>query len=308
MRIDKTLGINQGVNLHIRKSYLGKLLFFIPAGIVFAYGIIYSSIRLFIISFQKSLANNTIFAGLENYKRVLTDRNFYQSIENNAILIIVVFPLLLIICVAFSSIIYDRVRGGKFFQFFIMLPYILSVTVIGSLFSILLQKNGIINEFFKKIGLDFLALDWLGNSNIAIITIALIIVWKEIGFGTILFLSRLGTLPEEQVDAIRVDGANKWQIVWYLYIPYLKPIITFYAILVFILMLSWVFNYVYVMTGGSNNTMVFELYTFRQLFMYGNRGIGSAAAVLLSILVFIVIFLQMKTGSGIETEKQNEIQ
>ncbi len=58
MRIDKTLGINQGVNLHIRKNYLRKLLFFIPAGIVFAYGIVYSSIRLFIISFQKPLANN----------------------------------------------------------------------------------------------------------------------------------------------------------------------------------------------------------------------------------------------------------
>jgi len=285
----------------VKKNYLGRLLFFIPAAIVFAYGIIYSSIRLFTVSLQNS-GINTIFVGLENYKRVLTDGFFYEAIRNNLILIVVVIPLLISLCIVFSSIIYDKVHGAKIFQFIIIIPYILSVTIVGTLFSFLLQKNGIINELLRKIGLDFLALDWLGNSDIAIFTIALIIVWKETGFGTILFLSRLETLLPEHKDAMKVDSANKLQILWNLYLPHLKPIIIFYTILVIILMLSWVFNYVYVMTGGANNTLVFELYTYRQLFMYGNRGVGSAASVLLSILIFAAIFFQMKSRASLDTK------
>ena len=276
-------------------------MFFIPAAIVFAYGIIYSSIRLFTLSLQNS-GIYTVFVGLENYKRVLTDGFFYEAIRNNLILIVVVIPLLISLCIVFSSIIYDKVHGAKIFQFIIIIPYILSVTIVGTLFSFLLQKNGIINELLRKIGLDFLALDWLGNSDIAIFTIALIIVWKETGFGTILFLSRLETLLPEHKDAMKVDSANKLQILWNLYLPHLKPIIIFYTILVIILMLSWVFNYVYVMTGGANNTLVFELYTYRQLFMYGNRGVGSAASVLLSILIFAAIFFQMKSSASLDTK------
>ena len=95
---------------------------------------------------------------------------------------------------------------------------------------------------------------------------------------------------------------HQLQILWNLYLPHLKPIIIFYTILVIILMLSWVFNYVYVMTGGANNTLVFELYTYRQLFMYGNRGVGSAASVLLSILIFAAIFFQMKSRAILDTK------
>jgi len=286
----------------VKKNYLGKLLFFIPAIFVFGYGIIYPFIRLFIVSLQKSVDGKIIFGGLDSYKRVLGDSVFFDAIRNNMILIAVVVPLLIWSCLVFSIMIYNLGRGSKFFQVVIFIPYILSITATGILFSILLQKNGIINEFFRKIGLDFLAVDWLGNSKVAIFTIALIVVWKELGFGTMLFLSRLEALPEELVDATKIDGANKWQTLLNLYIPHLKGVIVFYITLVIISMLSWVFNYVFVMTGGANNTMVFEIYVYRQLFLYFNRWGGSAAAVLISLIVVVVIFFQMKSRLGLDED------
>lgn len=286
-----------------KKIYSSKFWFFAPAIIILVFTFGYSIIRLFTISFQKSVSGKIVFAGLANYKRVLNDSIFYESIKNNGILIAIVVPLLIFICLVFSVMIYDKIYGAKFFQILIFLPYILSITVTGVLFSYLLQPNGIINEFLRKVGLDLLAVDWLGNRKIAIVTIALIIVWKEIGFGMILFLSRLETLPEELVDAIKIDGANKWQMLLNLYIPHLKGIIVFYITLIIVNMLSWVFNYVFVTTGGANDTMVFEMYVYRQMFFYTNRWGGSAASVLVSLVVVVIIFLQMRSRIGLTEEE-----
>jgi len=181
----------------------------------------------------------------------------------------------------------------------IFIPYVLSITVTGILFSYILQLNGVVNVALRKLNLGFFALDWLGNPKIAILTISGIIIWKEIGFGTILFLSRLGTLSEELIDAIRIDGANWFQQVWYLFIPHLKGIMLYYATLLLTLMMSWVFNYVYVTTGGGSNTMVFELYVYKQIFFFNNRSVGSAASIMLFAVMIVVIFFQMKSRFGL---------
>jgi ABC-type sugar transport system permease subunit len=259
-------------------------------------------IRLVVISFQRKAGDQVVFAGLSNYSRVLNDSVFFASIRNNGILIAIVVPVLVLVCLIFAVIIYKLAKGTRFFQVIIFAPYILSIAATGVLFSYLLQQNGIVNELLRRLMLGKLALDWIGSSRIAIITIALIIVWKETGFGTILFISRLETLSEEYVDAMKIDGANWWQALFNLYIPHLKGILFFYTTLIVINMLSWVFNYVFVMTGGANNTMVFEMYVYRQLFLYSNKWTGSASAVLVSIVVFGLILLQMQSRAGLSQE------
>jgi ABC-type sugar transport system permease subunit len=112
----------------------------------------------------------------------------------------------------------------------------------------------------------------------------------------------LETLSEEYVDAMKIDGANWWRTLFNLYIPHLRGILLFYATLIIINMLSWVFNYVYVMTGGANNTMAFEMYVYRQLFLYSNKWTGSAAAVIVSVVVFALILVQMQSRLGLAEE------
>jgi ABC-type sugar transport system permease subunit len=233
----------------------------------------------------------------------LYDPLFYGALKNNAILIGVVIPILVIICLVFSVLLYGQGKYGKAFQLIVFLPYALSITVTGIMFSYLLQLNGVVNEVLRRIGLGFFALDWLGSPKIAIFTITAIIIWKEIGFGTILFLSRLGTLSEELIDASRIDGANWWQQVWYIYIPHLKGIMLFYVTLLLTLMMSWVFNYVYVTTGGGSDTMVFEFYVYKQIFTYNNKWVGSAASIMVFTIITIVIFFQMRSRLGLAEEE-----
>lgn len=288
------------------RGSLGKLVYFLPAALLFGFIFAYPVVRLFLTALQRKSGGRTIFVGVANFLFVLTDSTFLDSIKNNVILIVVVIPLLVFICLVFSVLTYNLGKRGKIFQVILFIPYILSITVTGVLFSYLLQPNGILNNLLRKNGLSFLALDWFGNPKIAIFTVAAIIVWKELGFGTILFISRLEALSEELLDAIMIDGANWWQTVWNLYIPHLMGILFFYVTLVMIQMLSWVFNYIYVITSGSSNTMVFEYYIYKQVFIYSNQWNGSAASTMVFVVTLGIIFLQMRSRAGLASEEAGE--
>jgi ABC-type sugar transport system permease subunit len=80
-----------------------------------------------------------------------------------------------------------------------------------------------------------------------------VIIWKEVGFGVVLFLARLMSVEEELFDAARVDGASWWQLQRHVTIPHLATVIEFFTVISVITVLSWVFGYVFVMTGGPGN-------------------------------------------------------
>jgi ABC-type sugar transport system permease subunit len=282
-----------------KKLTIQKIWYFLPGILIIGFIFVYPIFRLFLTSFQYNFEGTINFVGSLNYKKVLNDPIFFDAIKNNVKLIILVVPLLIFMCLSFSVIIYNISKLSKMFQIIIFIPYILSITVTGILFSYLLQPNGILNELLRKWGLNFLVINWLGNNKIAIYTIGLIIVWKEVGFGTILFISRLNALSHELVDAIKIDGANWVQIIRYLYIPHLRGIMIFYATLIMIYLWSWVFNYIYIITGGGLDTMVFEYYTYNHIFVYNNKYMGTAGAVIIFIIIMGIVFFQMKSREGL---------
>ena len=118
-----------------------------------------------------------------------------------------------------------------------------------------------------------------------------VIVWKEAGFGIVLFLARLLSLPRTS-EAARIDGAGFFRLHRHITIPQLRSVIPFYVVIEAITMVSWVFNYVYVMTNGQggpgNSTMVTELYIYQTAFQYNSPELAAAAAMMLfSVLVAI---------------------
>ncbi len=127
----------------------------------------------------------------------------------------------------------------------------------------------------------------------------------EVGLGVVLFLARLMSVEEELFDAAKIDGANWWRLQWHITIPQLASVIEFFAVISVITMLSWVFNYVYVMTGGGpgNSTMVTELYVYLQAFRYHQMNIASAASVLILLVSGVLIFVQfrLRERAGEET-------
>jgi ABC-type sugar transport system permease subunit len=232
--------------------------------------------------------------GLDNFRYVYRDDLFWSALLNNVQLLLCV-PILIGLAAILAALLYDRVRGWRAYRTLLFFPYVLSIPVVGIVFGYLFQLNGLVNSALESVGLGGLAQDWLGSSSWAMWTIMAVIVWKELGFGIIVFLARLMSVSEEMYEAARIDGAGWWQRFRHVTLPQLVPAIVFYAVVETITMLSWVFAYVYVMTAGGpgNSTVVTEYYIFQQVFQNGVIGIGAAAAVTLLAAVSALIVLRV---------------
>jgi ABC-type sugar transport system permease subunit len=259
--------------------------------LIFAYPVM----RLTILSFQRPTQGEMLFVGFKNYISVLKDDVFLQATRNNLALLICV-PIMVVMALLLAIFLFERIRGWEFYRTTLFLPYLLPITVVGLIFSYIFQLSGVLNEFLTSIGLGFLALDWLGSTRLALPTLMFVIVWKEVGFGIVLFLARLMSVEEDLFDAAKIDGANWWQLQWNITIPQLASVIEFFTIISVITMLSWVFGYVYVMTGGGpgTSTMVTELYIYQTGFRYNQMNIASAVAVLLLLVTGVLIFLELR--------------
>jgi len=233
------------------------------------------------------------YAGLDNFRFVWSDSTFHTAIENNLKLFLAV-PILVVLSVLISAILFERRRGWRFYRTMIFLPYVLSIPVVGVVFGYVFQESGIVNSALRQVGLGAVAEDWLGTPHWALWTIMAVIIWKELGFGVILCLARLMSVDEHLFEAARVDGARWWRTLWHVTVPQLAPAIAFYAVVELITMLSWVFAYVYVMTSGGpeNSTIVSEYYIYQAVFQNNVVGVGAAAGVLLLAVVTVLIVLR----------------
>ncbi len=280
----------------LRYKWWQPVLYLMPMAlaILFVYG--YPLVRVFDFSMRRIRGASGPFIGLANFRFVLRNPVFHDAVKHNLFLLIGV-PVLILIALIFASLLFEQPRGWKFYRFSLFLPYILAVPVVGVVFSYLLMLKGALNEILGFIGLNFLALDWLGNPTIALKSLLAIIIWKEMGFGIVLFFARLMSVSEEIYDAAKIDGANWWQTLWYITVPQLQIVIEFFAIVSIINLLSWVFAYVYVVTRGGpgTSTQVIELWIFNKV-AHGapNPGMGAAASVILFLVTIVLIFALLK--------------
>jgi ABC-type sugar transport system permease subunit len=243
----------------------------------------------------------TTFIGLEAFRLALKDDVFWASITNNLRLFLAV-PILVLLSLVFATLIFERVRGWRIYRTLVFIPYVMAIPVVGIVFSYILQLNGVLNTILKGVGLNFLALDWLGSSKHAIWSIMAVVIWKELGFGIVLFLARMASISEDLFDAARLDGANWFQRLWHVVIPQTSTIIEFYVAINLITMLSWVFAYVLVMTKGGpgTSTWVMEYFIYQKAFRYTQMHIASAGAIILLALAGVLMFLQARFRKQME--------
>src|SRR5262249_40516504 len=212
--------------------------------------------------------------------------------EHNLQLLIAV-PILAALGLFLAILVYEGLRGWRAYRFMIFLPYILPVPVIAVVFSQLLQQNGALNEILGKLGLGVLAANWLGVPTVGLWARMGAFVGREAGFAFVLFLARLLSLPQETQEAARIDGAGFFSLHWRITIPQLRSVIWFYAVIEGITMISWVFNYVYIMSNGQGgpgaSPMVPELYTSQNAFQFTAPQLAAAAAAL-PFTALVVVF------------------
>ena len=287
-------------------SRFAPYLYVLPLIALLAFVFGYPLVRIFEFSFKLVRGIDGPWIGFRNYQLILSQDLFWESVRHNLFLLLAV-PVMVVWSLLVAIVLYERVKGWKLYRVVLFFPYILAIPIIAVVMKKMFQFSGPVNEVLRWLGLDFLALDWIGSSDVALWTVMLLIIWRESALGIILFLARLLSLDESLIEAAKLEGASWWQRAWYVILPQMKPVIEFYVVVSVITMLSAVFSYVYMMGGGrggpGTSTMVVELYIFSALIKTSLPGIASAVSVLLflvSLLLIVPLFAVRRRANEAE--------
>ena len=272
---------------------LTPYLFVLPLVLLLAFVFGYPIVRIFEFSFKMVRGIDGPWIGLRNYELVLSQPLFWESVSHNLLLLLAI-PVMVAVSLLISIVLYERIRGWKLYRIVLFLPYILAIPIVAIVLKKMFQFSGPVNEVLRWMSLDFLALDWIGSSDVALWTVIMVVIWRESALGTILFLARLLSLDESLLEAATLEGATWWQKVRYVILPQMKGVIEFYVVVSVITMLAAVFAYVYMIGGGrggpGTSTWVLELYIFNALIRTSLPGIASAVSVMLLVVSILLIF------------------
>jgi raffinose/stachyose/melibiose transport system permease protein len=235
------------------------------------------------------------FIGLANYQVAIASDVFWQAVGNNLLVIVLSLLLQIPFSLGLAVLLNRRFPGRAIFRLLFFVPYVLSEAITGIVFRLLLQPDALVDSTLKNVGLEGFIQEWLGNTDIVMITLFVIISWKYFGFHMILLLAGLQGIPREIEEAALIDGAGRWQAFRYVTLPLLGPTLRVSIFLSFIGALQ-LFDIVWVMTGGGplNASTTMAVNMFKTGFVKQQMGYGSALAVLLFLCALVVALLYQR--------------
>jgi raffinose/stachyose/melibiose transport system permease protein len=226
--------------------------------------------------------------GLRNYREALSDDVFRGAIWHNLIIVGLSIAVQLPVSVAIALLLNRRFRGRGFVRLTVFAPYVLSEATTAVIWVLMLQPDGFVDHAFEAVGLGGLVHLWLADSSLVLYTMFVVLTWKYIGFGIILFLAGLQGIATELREAAALDGASAWQITRHVTLPLLAPTIRIWIFLSVIGSLQ-VFDIVWIMTGGgpANASSTMATYLIDHGFKRYEFGYGSAVAVIMFMICFV---------------------
>ena len=260
-----------------------------PACTLFAVFMVYPIVDAAFLSVHRwsGIPNTAMtFVGLDNYRFLVSDPQFRRAMGNVVVFLLqgVLFqgPLAFIL----ALIVTGPIRGARLFKIAYFLPVVLPMTAVGLMWQYLLNtSNGVVNTLLRFVGMESLALDWLGNPEIAIVSVAFVSAWIFAGLNMIVFSAGLVSIPTELYQAATIDGAGGGRCLLHITLPLMTQSFKIYLILMVTGSLK-VFDIVFVMTGGGPNgaTDVPSTLLYYEAFKYSRFGSGAAVGIVVLLL------------------------
>lgn len=279
-------------------SKIEPWLFLSPFLIFIVLFTIYPVINVIILSFKQnySFLRGT-YSGLnfDNYKFVLTDDKFKQSMINTVLYVLFVVPISTVIAILFANLLNQKLKGSAIFQTAFFMPMVTSVTAVGLIWRLIYnQQYGLLNYFVTKFGIE--PIGWVTDSKWSLVALVIFGIWNILPFTTILLLSGLQNINELYYTAAKVDGASKSKIFFRITVPLLSPTI-FLVCIVNTISCFKVFSELFPLFNGKPGPY-FNLYTVVYYIRYAmiekrKYGYAAAAAVILFLCILIFTLIQL---------------
>lgn len=266
------------------------LLMVLPALVIYTIFFLIPIIGSFGYSFTNfnGINMNYKFVGLRNYRMMITDPQFIQSLINTFIFSILVILIQNILGFLVAMVLHEKLKFGALYTALLFLPSLIPGVVVAYLWTYMYSMGGFFNTVLASIGLDQLVQPWLGQVDTAMYAVIIAHVWRYIGRASLLFTANLATIPSSMKEAAMIDGAGWWRRLTHIILPMMAPSFSVNVITSFMGSLK-VFDIIYGMTDGGPAGVTETLGTYIiKLVRQGYNGYAAAGSVLLVICILIV--------------------
>ena len=277
------------------KNRILPWIYMAPALIVLgAYLVIPTVLTVYISLFDKRSQN---FVGLANYADLFTDKVMWEAFRNNVPWLVLVTGVSVSLGLVIA-VLADRVRYEKVPKTLIFLPMAISFVGASVIWRFIYdyrpidaEQIGVLNAVLTGLGVE--PVGWLVERSINNFALIAIMIWLQTGFCMVLLSAAVKGIPNEIIEAARIDGANEFQIFWRVTIPMIRSTIVVVSTTIIILVLK-VFDIVFVMTAGNQGTEVIASRMIKEMFNFRDYGRGSAIAVILLLAVIPVMVVNIR--------------
>ena len=236
------------------------------------------------------------FLGLDNFVELVSSETFWLIFRNTVLFTLIFVPGVMIVSLLMAVMVNQKLRGIAFFRGLYFMPYITAMVAVAMVWNwIFATRFGILNYVL----INFFQISnppaWLADRTWALPALAIVAIWKQVGFQMLIFLAGLQSIPRSLYDAAAIDGANRQQQFFKITLPLLSPI-TFFIFVITVIEAFKTFEVTFAMTeGGPNNaSSTLAFYIYQNAFIFGRMGFASALALFLLLFVGLTTLLSFK--------------
>jgi len=283
------------------RKVAGSYLFIAPAVLLFATFSLYPFLKVFQLSVTDwdGISNTVHYVGLENFKDLWTDNPVFWGSMKNSFYVTFIALTLQNFLALFLALLCDRdIKGGNIYRVIFYLPPVLSGIVVGLIWNWIYDGNyGLLNHALDFIGLGDLQRAWLSDAKTALFSVAVIHMWKGFGWGFVILLAGLQSIPRELYEAAKVDGANTWVVFKNVTVPLMIPVFILVSILT-ILGTMQIFDIIIATTGGGPGYHTEVPITRIVATMIGSSKFGYACAmgVTFGLILLAISMVQIRVS------------
>ena len=280
-------------------------LYVLPALIVIMVFIVYPTVNTVVLSFRDRrgeqpasvdcVEGEPCWGNFENYRYALTHPDMTTALKNNALWLLIMVPAVIAVGLLIA-VLADRVKYEALVKAIIFMPMAISFIGAGVIWSFMFyietgtgEQIGVLNSILVTLGID--PVPWLSQPGINNLALMMVGIWLWAGFCMTILSAALKALPEEVLEAARVDGASEWQVFWRIMFPMILPTVTVTLTTMVIIILK-IFDIVFVMTGGNFGTEVIANRMFKLIVT--DTGRSMAIAVLLLVLTIPIMIINVR--------------